>query len=91
MTQFQKRARFAKITTNIHQEITNQNQFTEDEHLIFIESNIDSVKDYFINKNFRLFVMCIQSLTHLSLNSFTDDVYNLTIQDAEIVAKFDQI
>ena len=92
MAQHQKRARLAEITADTHQEgATDQNQSTEGGHLAPFDSSIRSAKGYPTGKSPRLPVTCTQSVAHSSLDSLTGDVYNLTTQDAETVAKSDQI
>jgi len=92
MVQPRKRAGLADVTANTHQEgATEQNQSTEGGYLAPIETSISSAKGYPIGKSPRLPVTCNQSVAHSSLDSLTGDVYNLTTQDAETVAKSDQI
>ena len=92
MAQPPKRARLTVVTADTHQEgATDQNQPTEGGPLVPITSSIGSAKGYPTGKSPRIPMTYTQSVTHTSLDSLTGDVYNLTTQDAETVAKSDQI
>lgn len=92
MAQPQKRARLAEVLADTHHEgATDQNRSTEGGHLAPIESSVGSAKGYSTGKSPQPPVTCTQSVAHSSLDSLTGDVYNLTPQDAETVAKSDQI
>lgn len=92
MAQPQKRARLTDVTAYTHREgDTDQNRSTEGGHLAPIESRIGSAEGYPTGKSARLPMTCAQSVAHSPIDSLTGDVYNLTTQDVETIAKSDQI